>query len=153
MISLLVAVHRLNEGATSPYPSMNGSIPNQSPKLFVFHLPSARRLDNATASSVIRGSLLDSWLHHSALLQTLLHTTKPRSFTQPSVKFLSLEISSSRSCKSTSLILFCRLGISVFASSALSQHRLPTSPQNQSIGHHLISCPSPRMSEPRTLPS
>ena len=36
-------------------------------------------------------------------------------------------ISSNSSCKSASLILFARLGISILASSAVSQHRLPSS--------------------------
>lgn len=42
-----------------------------------------------------------------------------------SVKFRSLVNSSNSSCKSPSVILFCRLGINDLASSALSQHRLP----------------------------
>lgn len=43
-----------------------------------------------------------------------------------STKFLNFVISSNKSCKSSSLILFAKLGINVFASSALSQHRLPS---------------------------
>ena len=42
-----------------------------------------------------------------------------------STKFLSFVISSNSSCKSISLILSDKLGIKVFASSELSQHKLP----------------------------
>ena len=51
----------------------------------------------------------------------------PQSWSQ-STKLLNLVISSKISCKSTSLILFVRLGINVFASSALSQHKLAAPP-------------------------
>ena len=44
--------------------------------------------------------------------------------TSQSTKVLNLVISSRISCRSTSVILCVRLGINVFASSALSQHRL-----------------------------
>lgn len=44
--------------------------------------------------------------------------------TSQSPKVLNLVISSSISCRSTSVILFVRLGINVFASSAVSQHKL-----------------------------
>ena len=43
-----------------------------------------------------------------------------------STKFLSFVISSNSSCKSSSPIFCSRLGINVFASSEVSQHRLPT---------------------------
>ena len=51
-----------------------------------------------------------------------------------SVKFLSFEISSKSSWRSISLILFARLGISVFASSAVSQHKLPPKDRSVSVG-------------------
>jgi len=51
-----------------------------------------------------------------------------------SVKFLNFVISSNSSCKSTSLILFVKLGISVLASSALPQHKLPA----QTINQHTV---------------
>ena len=55
----------------------------------------------------------------------------PQSRSQ-STKLLNLVISSKISCKSTSLILFVRLGINVFASSALSQHKLAAAPRYRS---------------------
>ena len=64
----------------------------------------------------------------NALLSRSTKYQNTQSTIQPlyhSTKFLSFVMSSSNSCKSTSLILFAKLGISVFASSALSQHRLP----------------------------
>ena len=45
-----------------------------------------------------------------------------------STKVLNLVISSNISCRSTSVILFVRLGIKVLASSALSQHKLAAPP-------------------------
>lgn len=67
------------------------------------------------ASSIMHNSPSYSQFCSLASPLTALHSTK----------FLSFVISSNSSCNSASLILFDRLGIKVFASSALSQHRLP----------------------------
>lgn len=96
------------------------------------HKPSTSRFRNHPTNTH-HSILLDTFLNHQSHMHpSIMHSLLP--LTQPphSTKFLNFVISSSSSCKSASVILFDRLGISVFASSALSQHKLPSCDRSKS---------------------
>lgn len=71
----------------------------------------------------------NSFTHPNAVRCTRSHSTK----------FRNLVTSSNSSCRSTSLILCVKLGIRVFASSALSQHKLPRIPINERINYWIAT--------------
>lgn len=89
-----------------------------------------------------------SW-HAPVSFSSQLHHLGPSifvllsSYTSQSTNVLNLVISSNISCKSASVILFVRLGIRVFASSAVSQHKLAAAPTNGRSGQPLQFPPRP----------